>query len=166
MPRCEPGGVLVKWLILHYKYQGPRGRLCFVALDLHMCLRMPTHFAIMRGAFSSCTASTWHHLYSLRPCWLFLQTTLVCLPSQGLVCNGQDCMTGNLTLSALRGTKICYISVVVIGQPQQQRQGQQNTTITTSMMALKHLQGRQMTSEQQPMLVEKGDRATAVCEFA
>jgi hypothetical protein len=62
--------------------------------------------------------------------------------------------------------KICYISVVVIGQPQQQRQGQQNTTITTSMMALTHLQGRQMTSVQQPILVEQGDRATAVCEFA
>ena len=72
-------------------------------------------------------------------------------------------MRQDRTLSALRGMKICYISVVVIGQPQQQRQGQQNTTITTSMMALKHLQGRQMTSEQQPMLLEQGDRATAIC---
>ncbi len=34
------------------------------------------------------------------------------------------------------------------------------------MMALTHLQGRQMTSVQQPILVEQGDRATAVCEFA
>ncbi|DBB01818.1 TPA: hypothetical protein ACH3X1_000429 [Trebouxia sp. C0004] len=40
-----------------------------------MCCQMPTHFAVMGGAFSSCTASTWHHLYSFRPCWLFLQTT-------------------------------------------------------------------------------------------
>ena len=43
------------------------------------------------------------------------------------------------------------ISVVVTGHPQQQRQGQQNTTISTSTTALMHLQGRQMTSEQQPM---------------
>lgn len=32
---------------------------------------MPAHFAVMRGALSSCTASTWHQLYSLKPCWLF-----------------------------------------------------------------------------------------------
>lgn len=42
-------------------------------------------------------------------------------------------------------------SVVVDGQPQQQRQGQQKTTIKTSTMAFKALQGRQMTSVQQPI---------------
>jgi hypothetical protein len=44
-------------------------------------------------------------------------------------------------------------SVPVVGHPQQQRQGQQNTTTRQSAIAWQHLMGRQQTSAQQPMVV-------------
>lgn len=43
-------------------------------------------------------------------------------------------------------------STPVVGQPQQQRHGQQQMTTKQSATAWQHLTGRQHTSEKQPML--------------
>lgn len=49
------------------------------------------------------------------------------------------------------------LSLLVVGQPQQQRQGQQKMDTMQSHMSLHSLQGRHRTSEKQPMvLAERG----------
>lgn len=45
-------------------------------------------------------------------------------------------------------------SLVVSGQPQQQRHGQQHRTSTASKMSVSSLHGRQHTSTQNPMMSE------------
>lgn len=45
------------------------------------------------------------------------------------------------------------ISLVVLGQPQQHRQGQHKTTVIASQTAATSFTGRQQMSEKQPMVV-------------